>query len=577
MTIRLSLVRFALIFFVVLIIVLLGFAKIADAQEIMPLSAIKPGMKGYGLTVFKGKEREKFNFEVVGVYNSFPKYIVVYLSGGPKGRNGREILTNANVAAGMSGSPLYVDDKIIGSIALVPTFSKEPYTFVTPIESTLGFVTNTMKLPNKFITGHFHWPGFTEYIKPGETYVFCEVWGDNYVCGGGTVTMANPRDPEFLHLLGHSGHAYTGVFALPFWRSEVLDIVPTLNSSFKIIQERELGPMLGSVIFNGPFGQIAQLGTVPKSIPVKIVLENSAPQKIEKTLFLAYTHNIPTYVAGSLLSTRGLTDGLLDLDANARLNIAGLGEVRWTGLINFESALRAGQLVKLFLTDELNPVVDEINIAVKARPKYKALKFSEVTVEIRPTDTANKKTPIIRPVELNLSISAVGDGNWSKSVEIKLDDKYRDKKLYLADGETLLSEVLSSLEPNKAAIEFLNKISKRSALYLYYKKEAVESSKKQESRESAAVTTPRSSSSNPNTIFVNADGQKAAENKKDGAKSVALAADVAWVQKPADLDTEILAVIDLPSEIYLIRGKEEVSVQTANSAKSKKKKRFFVF
>ena len=573
MTIRLSLARFSLLFFVILLIVFLGLTNVARAQEIMSLDEVKKGDKGYGLTVFEGNKAEKFDFEVVGIYESFPKYIVVYLSGGPKDRNGQEILKNANVIAGMSGSPLYVNNKVIGSIAMAPTFPKEPYALVTHIEFTLSFVTSTLTLPNKFISGNFQWPGFTEYIKPGESYTFCEVWGADFVCGGGTVIMSNPYDHKFLYLLGHSGYVRTGVIALPFWRSQVLAVLPSLASSTKIVQESELGPMLGSVIFNGPFGQIAQIGSMPKFMSVRVVLENSMPEKRDRTFFLAYTANTPMHIAGCFLAQRGLTDGLLDLDVDVKMNILGMGEVRWTSLVNLEYALKAGQLANLFMTDALDPVVDRMDIVMRARPKYRMLKLSEVTAKAKPVEVTKKPNLATGPLEFTLSISAIGDGNWNKTVEIKVDDKFKGKKLQIADGETLFNEILPSLGPNKDAVESLNKISKRTALYLYYKKDKEPAdTKKKEGQENATAVALQNVSGGMNLAVPAAAGSE---------KSVGLPAsasvDFAWVQKPAESDIEILYVMDLPSATHLVRGKKDFSVPTADVAKTKKKKTFGIF
>ena len=73
----------------------------------MPLEEVRPGMRGVGLTVFEGSRREEFGAEVLGVLRNVmgPRrnVIVARLSGGP--------LAETGVIQGMSGSPVYVDDK----------------------------------------------------------------------------------------------------------------------------------------------------------------------------------------------------------------------------------------------------------------------------------------------------------------------------------------------------------------------------------------------------------------------------------------------------------------------------------
>jgi hypothetical protein len=100
----------------------------------MLVKDIKPGMKGYGKTVFKGTKIETFKVEILGVMkkaNMGTDLILVKLAGGPITQRG------ANLIEGMSGSPIYVNGKIIGAFAYGGIFSKEPIGMVTPIEYML--------------------------------------------------------------------------------------------------------------------------------------------------------------------------------------------------------------------------------------------------------------------------------------------------------------------------------------------------------------------------------------------------------------------------------------------------------
>jgi hypothetical protein len=105
----------------------------ASSTEIMPLSEVRVGMRGVGYTVVRGTEPEVFDFEILGILeNIFPRQsmIVVRLSGLG--------LEETGVAAGMSGSPVYVDGKLIGSVSYrMGSFPKEPIAGITPIESML--------------------------------------------------------------------------------------------------------------------------------------------------------------------------------------------------------------------------------------------------------------------------------------------------------------------------------------------------------------------------------------------------------------------------------------------------------
>src|SRR6185295_14482560 len=102
------------------------------AQEIIPFSEIKTGMKGIGKTVFSETRIEDFQVEVIGTLERIaPKrnLILVRLSGGP--------LANTGVMSGMSGSPVYFGDRLAGAVAYTWAFAREPVAGVTPIQEML--------------------------------------------------------------------------------------------------------------------------------------------------------------------------------------------------------------------------------------------------------------------------------------------------------------------------------------------------------------------------------------------------------------------------------------------------------
>jgi hypothetical protein len=106
----------------------------AEATTItMPLSQVKPGMKGRGRSVFQGRTIEDFEVEILGVMeNSSPKRSLILAR--LKGHG----LESTGVIAGMSGSPVYIDGKLIGAVASGFSFSKEAIAGITPIEEMLA-------------------------------------------------------------------------------------------------------------------------------------------------------------------------------------------------------------------------------------------------------------------------------------------------------------------------------------------------------------------------------------------------------------------------------------------------------
>jgi hypothetical protein len=97
--------------------------------EYYPLEDVRAGQKGVAWTVFAGAEPEEFGLEVLGVLPGFPaprkSVIIAKLSGAQVERT--------SVFAGMSGSPVYIDGKLVGAIAYAFPFAKEPIAGITPI------------------------------------------------------------------------------------------------------------------------------------------------------------------------------------------------------------------------------------------------------------------------------------------------------------------------------------------------------------------------------------------------------------------------------------------------------------
>ena len=102
----------------------------APTLQLFPLEDLKPGMKGTARTVFSGSEAQDFGVEVLGVLPGFPgprqSAIIARLSGSNVEKTG--------VFAGMSGSPVYIDGKLVGAIAFSFPFSREPIAGITPIK-----------------------------------------------------------------------------------------------------------------------------------------------------------------------------------------------------------------------------------------------------------------------------------------------------------------------------------------------------------------------------------------------------------------------------------------------------------
>ncbi len=117
-------------------------------NDILPPEKIRPGMKGYGLSVFKGTTIEKFPITVIGVLERFDfdmDAILIRIDGGTV------IQRKSGVIAGMSGSPIFINGKLVGAISFGWYFPKEPVCGVTPITAMLA-CTDPKKYPSPRLT-----------------------------------------------------------------------------------------------------------------------------------------------------------------------------------------------------------------------------------------------------------------------------------------------------------------------------------------------------------------------------------------------------------------------------------------
>jgi hypothetical protein len=113
---------------------LLALSPAARAEvPIMPFEEVQTGMKGSGLTVFAGTRIESFDVEILGKLPDIGpdrNLIIARCSGGP--------LAESGILAGMSGSPITIDGRLIGALSYSWSFSTEPIAGITPIEEMLA-------------------------------------------------------------------------------------------------------------------------------------------------------------------------------------------------------------------------------------------------------------------------------------------------------------------------------------------------------------------------------------------------------------------------------------------------------
>jgi SpoIVB peptidase S55 len=112
------------------------------ALKLMSVSEIKAGMRGHGLTVFRGTQPERFDVEVIDVLENFrPDQDLVLI------KTPHPLLEHTGSVAGMSGSPIYIEDRLVGAYAYGWSFGKDPIAGVTPIANMLKELDRPLRPP----------------------------------------------------------------------------------------------------------------------------------------------------------------------------------------------------------------------------------------------------------------------------------------------------------------------------------------------------------------------------------------------------------------------------------------------
>ena len=262
---------------------------------------LKPGMKGVGKTVFQGMKVEEFEVEILGVLRRWRPngdLILAKLSGGP--------LEKTGVIAGMSGSPVYVQGKLIGAVAYAWPFSTQPIAGITPIREMLhpslgggeaspqkslgsshlsplltpvmlsGFSSPVLGEMVPFLKGLGLYPLLSEgqggegqatRPQPGSAIGVQLVRGDAEAIAVGTLTFI---DGNRIYAFGHSFLNAGGV-DLPFTGVYVHSILPSQVVSFRFTSS---AAPWGKISLDTETGISGQIKGKAKLIPLKISLSS---------------------------------------------------------------------------------------------------------------------------------------------------------------------------------------------------------------------------------------------------------------------------------------------------------------
>lgn len=458
--------------FVVLAVafLLFGLQSLLAGTRIMPLSQVKPGMKGIGRSVFAGRQVENFEAEILGVMQNVrpgKSWILARLKG--------QGLENTGVIAGMSGSPIYVDGQLIGAVAFSYAFAREAIAGITPIEEMLAmsgsgqltrspaglppaftpeamtqeglgrayqelaFTGGDIPLPDRalvpvkipLIFSGFSERAFRQYQSFFSRHNFQPVLGAGQVSGQtlnltpqpvtlsegqavgvqlitgdldltavGTVTYV---DGKRILALGHPFYNL-GPVDYGLTTAEILAVVPSLESSFKLAST---GQLIGRVLQDRTSGVMAEIGALPRYIPLNVEVQDSPVSQKQFKLKLVndqvLTPALVNLALYTILTTEERSYGNLSVDFEAELSLEGGRSIHLEDLFsgNMDSASTSlsglvAAVVHLLKNNEFKDVgLNQIEVKVRVVEQLRTATLEKVILdkyEVQPGELIQVKT-----------------------------------------------------------------------------------------------------------------------------------------------------------------------------------------
>jgi len=229
-----------------------------QALETIAPEALKPGMKGYALSVFQGMVPERFEVEVVDVVPgpwTAKRTLLV------KAASENAVRKIKAYGAGFSGSPVFFEGRIAGAVAYGEQFQQEHILGVTLIGDMLAELALSERAGDvsaRVACG-------TCELLPGAMITIPVVRGDIWMGSSGTVT-ATVGDKVLA--FGHPNQFVGEHVVLPMHRAEVNGVMAKLDFSHKIVTPT--ADEIGALIWDGEVAVVGRLGQKAPMLPYRI-------------------------------------------------------------------------------------------------------------------------------------------------------------------------------------------------------------------------------------------------------------------------------------------------------------------
>jgi hypothetical protein len=320
-------------------------------------------LTGYGKTVFEGTRVERFDIEVLAVLPTFlPKQDLILV------RARHPILDRGGIIAGMSGSPVYVHDKVIGAIGYGWSFSKEPIAGVTPIHAMLAELKRPLErraeaqptvplerapvervrtpllsaglgaralaalesdlAPWGFLPLQAGGGGADDggaALEPGSAIGVPLLEGDAHIAAVGTLSY---RDGDRLLAFGHP-FFNAGEITFPMTTAVVHAVLPSLAMPFKLASP---GREVGALVQDRTSCVAGRLGTAPARIPLQVTIRSPGAKEGERFRYRVAQHELltPAIVRTAVLGAVDAHEPGMErntLNATTTIRLRGIGPV----------------------------------------------------------------------------------------------------------------------------------------------------------------------------------------------------------------------------------------------------------
>jgi hypothetical protein len=469
------------------------------AMPTIGVDEVRAGQKGYGLSVFTGTQPERFDVEVVGVMRNLrpeQSYILARLTG--KG------LERSGVAAGMSGSPVFLDGKLAGAVAFSWPFSHEAIAGITPIDSMralsaapgmqpvtplppvelsallAGEIPKDLlqrelaKLQPHFLEGAqgaVQWatsgfgelsqgvlrqalgnaapagraaPGANKDLILGGSVAAVLVDGDFQLAAVGTVT---DRYGDQVLAFGHP-FLGLGPVSVPMAAADVVTVLSSQYSSFKI---SNVGDIVGAFEQDRQVGIQGRLGHTAPMIPmtVRIAADGAGKAREFHMRIAELPQYTPMLVGSSVLAgleSASYSAGAQGLDMTARFRIAGHGELEMRQSFDGDNAGTEAATFVLAVAGYL------------ANNAQEKVSFEDIAVDLAQSPQprsaslvgANAERTVVRPGErvgLNLDLVAYRGERFRRTLSVDLPEDLPAGRYSLVVGDG------ASIDATRLALE----------------------------------------------------------------------------------------------------------------------------